>query len=235
MSELVTYHLEDRVAVLRMDDGKVNALSLEMIAALGAALDQAEADDARALVLTGRRGKFCAGFDLAGMMAGVESAIGLLTAGGALYLRLYLWPTPLVVACNGHAIAGGALLALTGDHRVGVDGPFKVGLNEVAIQMRLPILALELARDRLDPRRLTEATLLAQLYSPAEAVGVGYLDAVVAADALEADAMSKARALAQLPSGPFAGSKRLLRQATADHIRATFESDFDAVRAAGGR
>src|SRR5262245_29376933 len=113
MSE-VEYELQDRIAVVRFDDGKANALSHASMAALDAALDRAE-KEAHALVLTGRAGRFSAGFDLQGMMAGPESATALVTRGAELLLRAYVAPLPLVIACTGHALAAGALLVLTGD------------------------------------------------------------------------------------------------------------------------
>ena len=84
-------------------------------------------------------------------------------------------------ACTGHALAGGALVVLTGDYRIGASGEFKIGLNEVTIGMPVPVLAMELARDRLATSELVRATLLAQIYNPEGAVRAGYLDAVVAA------------------------------------------------------
>ena len=137
------------------------------------AIDQAE-NEAKAIV---RRtpGKFCAGFDLKTMTSSPAAAVELLTRGCDLYMRLYGCPLPVIIAASGHAVAGGALLVLCGDYRIGIEGPFKVGLNEVAIQMPIPILAIEMARDRLTPNALTEATLGARLYDVADAVGVGHI------------------------------------------------------------
>src|SRR5437867_3501766 len=115
---MIEFQLADKVAVARMDDGKANALSYEMIDALLGALDRAEAE-ASALVLTGRPERFCAGFDLRIMMSGMEHATKLLTRGLDVLLRLYSTPLPLVIACTGHALAGGALVVLTGDVRIG--------------------------------------------------------------------------------------------------------------------
>src|SRR5262249_9489429 len=101
MTEPLTYNLEDSIAVVRMDDGKANALSVAMIDALLAALDRAERE-AKAVVLAGRAERFCAGFDLRVMMAGPEQATALLVRGSDLLLRLYALPLPLVIACSGH-------------------------------------------------------------------------------------------------------------------------------------
>jgi enoyl-CoA hydratase len=226
MSEnLVTCELDGEVLIVRLDDGKANALSPNMLRALDAALEQAERE-AKALVLAGRPGRFCAGFDLKHMMAGPDSARALVTQGADVLLRAYGHPQPVVVACTGHALAGGALLTLTGDWRVGANGDFQIGLNELAIGLPLPVLALEFARDRLAPKRLTEATLLARIYAPADAVSVGYLDEVTEAEEVLTLATAKAKRLVSLSGRSFAMSKRSLRSATVQHIRDTLAANM---------
>ena len=227
---IVHYSLTGKTAVVTMDDGKANALSMAMLDELDLALTRAERE-ATAVVLTGRPERFCAGFDLRVMMSSPDAAIALLRRGAELLLRLFSLPLPLVIAANGHALAGGALVVLTGDVRLGVDGPYKLGLNEVAIGMPVPLLAMELARARLTPLELTRATLLAQIYTPAEAVPAGYLDRVVTADALAADALAEATRLGALPRGAYAATKQRLRGAVVDLIRAGFE--HDVARALG--
>jgi enoyl-CoA hydratase len=138
------------------------------------------------VVLTGRPDKFCAGFDLRVMMSGPEHAIALLGKGASCCCACSSYPLPLVIAANGHALAGGMLVVCTGDVRFGADGAYKLGLNEVAIGLPVPLLAMELARARLLPTELTRATLLAQIYTPTEARAAGYLDHVVAPEALAA-------------------------------------------------
>jgi enoyl-CoA hydratase len=227
MSELVTYTLEDSVALARMDDGKANALSYEMIEALLGALDRAERE-AKAMVLVGRPERFCAGFDLRIMMSGLDAATKLLRRGAELLLRLYGTPIPLVIACTGHALAGGALVVLTGDVRLGRAGAFKIGLNEVSIGMVVPVLAMELARPRLAPSELPRATLGAQVYAPDEAARAGYLDEVVPVEQLEARAKAEAARLGAFARRAYAGTKQRLRGAIIEHIRTTLESDMAA-------
>ena len=226
--EPVSYSLEDKVAFVRMDDGKANALSREMIDAVLAALTRAESE-AGAMVLAGRPDRFCAGFDLRIMMSGPEAATTLLKAGSEMLMRLYAAQIPLVVACTGHALAGGALVVLTGDYRIGAAGAYRIGLNEVSIGLPVPVLAMELARDRLSKRALTHATLLAQIYDPDTALAAGYVDAVAAPDQLEARARDEAKRLAALPAMSFRATKTRLRGATIAHIRATIESDTAAI------
>jgi enoyl-CoA hydratase len=230
MSDPVRYRLEGdrKIAVVEMDDGKANALSDAMIEAVTAALTRAEGE-AGAMVLAGRPERFCAGFDLRVMMSGPDSAKALLSRGSEMLMRLYGATIPLVIACTGHALAGGALVVLTGDVRVAAAGPFKIGLNEVAIGMPVPVLAMELARDRLLPTALTRATLLAHVHTPDEALAAGYLDEVVAADQVMPRALAEAARLAALGRAPFRATKERLRGRTIAHIRGSLESDMRAL------
>ena len=227
-NEHLTYTLEDKIAVVRMDDGKANALSDAMIDALLEALARAE-NEASAMVLLGREGRFSGGFDLKVMMTSPAAAKALLTHGVDLYMKLYGSKVPLVIGCTGHALAGGSLLLLCGDIRVGAEGPFRIGLNEVEIGMPVPVLAMELARDRLEETELTKATILATIYDPAGAKRAGYLDEVVPADSVLARAKEEAQKLTRLGKVPFEQSKIRLRKKTIDHIYATLESDMASL------
>jgi len=233
MSETVTYSLDGKVAVIGLDDGKANALSSGVLDALAGALDRAEAE-ARAVVLTGRPGRFSAGFDLAAMTASAESARALVTQGAELLLRMYVFPRPVVAACTGHALAAGALLLLAADTRVGARGNFKIGLNEVAIGLTLPIFAVELARDRLSKRHLVAATVQGRVYEPEQATDVGYLDKLVAPDDVVGAALDEARALAELSTGALAGTKQLLRERTVQHARDTLAADMENIAPPAG-
>lgn len=224
-TDLVAYTLENQVATVVMDDGKANALSKPMIEALLAALTRAESE-AGAIVLAGRADRFCAGFDLRVMMSGPDAAKALLAAGSELLLRLYGATIPLVIACTGHAMAGGALVVLTGDHRIGASGAFKIGLNEVSIGLPVPVLAMEFARDRLVPNEVHRATLLAQIYDPEAALRAGYLDAVVAPEALLATARTEAARLAGLAKSAFRATKKRLRGRSIEYIRGAQEADL---------
>ena len=225
---MIDYKLENNVAVVRMDDGKANALSYEMIDALMDALRRAEGE-ASAMVLAGRPERFCAGFDLRVMMSGMENAVAMLTRGGHLLLALYDAQVPLVIACTGHALAGGALVVLTGDLRIGAAGMYKLGLNEVAIGLPVPVLAMELARDRLTPTELPRATLAANIYAPDQAVAAGWLDEVVPADQLIARATEEAARLGKLSKTAFRQTKQRLRGKTIELIRTTSAEDLRAL------
>jgi enoyl-CoA hydratase len=223
--ELVNYVLENKVAVLTMDDGKANALSQAMLDELVAAVGRAE-KEASAIVLAGRTDRFCAGFDLRVMMSGPDNAKALLTTGSKLLMKLYGTPLPLVIACTGHALAGGALVVLTGDYRVCAQGAYKIGLNEVSLGMPVPVLAMELARDRLSKRELVKATLMATIYDPDNALRVGYVDAVVAPDQVVAQAKAEAARLGAMARSAYEATKKRLRGATIDHVLSTLASDM---------
>ena len=224
-TDVLSYTLDQKVAVIRMDDGKANALSVEMIDALLAALTRAE-EEASAVVLTGRPDRFCAGFDLRVMMSGPEQAKALLGRGSELLLRLFGATLPLVIAATGHALAGGALVVLTGDTRIGAQGAFKIGLNEVQIGLPVPVLAMEFARARLTAAELTRATLMAQIYTPETAVTAGYLDSVVPADQLLDRAKEEATRLAGLARSAFKATKLRLRGGVIADIKARMVEDM---------
>lgn len=223
---------ENDIAILTMDDSRANALGHAMIDALNAALDEAEGK-AKAVLISGRDKRFCAGFDLDVMGSGPENVRKLVTAGAELLMRLYEYPLPVIMACTGHALAAGGLLLLAGDMRIGTEGDFRIGLPEVAIGMTMPVFGIELARDRLARNRFSEAVTQARIYGPADAVAVGYLDETVPAAALMETAKSRALALAALQQPAFANTKRKERQATIALIRSTLKADsgtFDGAQ-----
>ena len=216
-----TITIQNDVALIRMDDGKANAINFEMLAALNEALDRAE-KEAKAIVLAGREGRFSGGFDLKAFASlGADGVYKLLDGGAELLLRLYGGPLPVVAACTGHAIAMGVFILHACDTRIGAAGDYKIGANEAVTGMNLPIFAMELSRDRLSPRHLTRATVQGFIYDPAGAVEAGYLDMIVAPEQVEAQALATAAQLAMLPGGSYAWNKAALRKATLDRIRAS--------------
>jgi enoyl-CoA hydratase len=219
--EPVQYSLEGAVAVVRMDDGKVNALSHTMLDALHGALDRAQEDAAAAVALIGRPGRFSAGFDLSVMGEGGDAVRALVGKGAGLAQRIFEWPAPVVLGVTGHALAMGAVLCLAADERIGSEGTYKIGLNEVAIKMTLPDFALVLANDRLSRRHLGRATSGAEIYDPAGAVDAGYFDRVVGDGEADAAACARAAELAATLDGrAHAATKRALRRETAERLAA---------------
>lgn len=225
-----------RVMVLHLDDGKANALSFELIAAIDAAVTEAEADDdIGAVVVHGRPGRFSGGFDLSVMYGDdLYRIIDLVATGGALVRRLYGASVPVVAACTGHAVAGGALLLLGCDVRVGADIPAKVGLNEVAIKMVLPDWAFTICDDRLSKRHRQRAIANARLSPPSEAVDVGFLDEVVAEDQVLERAIEVAADLAAtLDPMAYLGTLIKLRGPVLTRMDEQIAADRAAGRARG--
>ena len=226
---LVTHESDGTVATITMDDGKVNVLSLQMLMEVNAALDRATADR-QVVVLTGREGIFSAGFDLTVLRAGTYEAIEMLRAGFELAERLLAFPTPVVVAVPGHAIAMGLFLALAGDFRVGARGPFRLTANEVAIGMTLPHAALEILRHGVAPSYFTRVALLAEPFTPDDAVGAGMLSTVVEPAALLDTARTTGAAAAALDLEAHVATKRRARADTLRALRAAIETDFSDLR-----
>jgi len=220
VADIVSYSLADDIATLTMDDGKANAMAPAMSAALNAGLDRASGE-AKAVVIRGREGVMCGGFDLKIIRGNDDAAkAGMREAGMALLKRLYLSPQPIIFAVTGHSVAMGALLLLAGDFRVGRSGDFRIGLNETGIGLSLPITGLELARDRLAPMVFQRATINAELFSPDTAVSAGYLDQVADTAGFDAAVSEVAQTLAALDATAFAETKRRVRQPTLERIDA---------------
>lgn len=229
MGTLITYRLEDSVATLTWDDGKRNVVSPDLVSELGAALERAVQDRA-VVLLTGREGVFSAGFDLNILKGGGERAAQLLCGGLELAQKIFALPVPVLIACNGHALAMGAFLALSADYRIGAAGAFKLGANEVAIGMTVPRSAIEICRARLVPAHFQRAVMLAEIYDPESAVDAGFLDRVVPAGELLSAAQAAARELAKLNMPAHAATKQRARAKALQQIRAAFEADAAEYR-----
>ena len=213
----VTHARHGGISVVTMDDGKVNAVNDALVEGLNAALD--EARGARAVVLAGRPGVFSAGFDLGVLGEGGPGADALVRRGRDLLVRLYSSPVPVVAACTGHAVALGGVVLLACDYRVGATGDVRIGLNEVAIGRPMPPLLLRLAEQRLNAARRTEAVLLARIWTPQEAVDVGFTDEVVALDEVVPTALSRAQDLGtRLQPDAFAETSRRMRTAATTDV-----------------
>jgi enoyl-CoA hydratase len=224
MGTLVSYQLEGSIATITMDDGKVNALSLQMLGELNTELDRAAADRA-VVVLTGRDGIFSAGFDLTVLRAGGPDASAMLRGGFELARRLLAFPTPVLIACTGHVVAMGVFLLLSGDYRVGAAGPYKLTANEVAIGLTMPRAAVEICRQRLTPAHFNRAVILAEVFSPDDAVAAGLLDRVVPASELHDVATSAAELLTKLDMDAHAASKLRARDDALRALDAAIEAD----------
>lgn len=223
----VNYEANGQVAVISVDDGKANALTRQVLADLDSALETARDDSSiRAVVIAGRPARFSAGFDLPTMTGSAEGMRALVAEGGRFMARLLVYPKPVVAACTGHALAAGAFLLLAADHRIGAQGDWKIGLNEVAIGMALPKWAIELARYRLRPSELDWRAVLGQVADPEEAVAAGFLDRLVAPEDVVAEATKTAAELASLRTAAVEGTKARLRGPVALHMLEGMEEDL---------
>ncbi|MDG9923914.1 MULTISPECIES: crotonase/enoyl-CoA hydratase family protein [unclassified Pseudomonas] len=224
MSDLISYHLEDGIATLTLNNGKVNAISPDVIAAFNAALDQA-AQDRAVVIITGQPGILSGGYDLKVMTSGPQNAVALVTAGSTLARRMLSHPFPIVVACPGHAIAKGAFILLSADYRIGVEGPFNIGLNEVQIGMTMHHAGIELARDRLRKAAFHRSVINGEIFDPAGAVDAGFLDKVVPAEQLQAAALAAAQQLKKINMTAHKNTKLKVRKALLETLDKAIELD----------
>ncbi|MDO8457940.1 MAG: crotonase/enoyl-CoA hydratase family protein [Burkholderiaceae bacterium] len=224
MSELVTYSLEDGIATLTLNNGKVNAFSHELIADFNRGLDQAEAAGA-VVIVTGQPGILSGGYDLKVMMSGPQNAINLVAEGSTLARRMLAHPQPIIVACSGHAVAKGAFVLLSADYRIGVEGPFTIGLNEVKIGMTMHHVGIAIARDRLTPPAFQRSVINAEMFTPQGALAAGFLDQVVAPEHLLSAAAEMAQQLKKLNMTAHKNTKRKLRKQLLDALDAAITLD----------
>ena len=224
MSDLIAYHLEDGIATLTLSNGKVNAISPQVITAFNAALDQAEQDRA-VVIITGQPGILSGGYDLKVMTASPEQAIELVRQGSTLARRMLAHPFPVVIACTGHAVAKGAFLLLSVDYRIGVEGPFSIGLNEVQIGMTMHHAGIELARDRLRKSAFHRSVINGEMFNPLTAVDAGFLDKVVKPEELQAAALEAARQLKKINMKAHRNTKLKVRKALLETLDKAIEED----------
>ena len=221
----VTYNLRDRVATIRIDDGKRNALSPEVLRELYAALDRAEADGA-VVLLTGREDVFSAGFDLNVMKRGGARALGMLRSGYALTARVLAYPHPVVVACNGHVMAMGVFLMLSADYVIGSRGDFKVSANEVALGLTMPRVAAAMLEHRLTPAAYQRAVTISEFFDVETALKSGFFDELVEPVGLMDRAGKIAEDVKQLHARAHKDSKRRIRAKLIRRIRRSIPLDL---------
>ncbi|WP_328351337.1 crotonase/enoyl-CoA hydratase family protein [Mycobacterium sp. NBC_00419] len=219
MTGPVSYRKDDAIAVITLDDGKVNVLSPSMLQEINHAIDRAEADNAGAVVLAGNDRVFSGGFDLKVFRSGdIDASIAMLQGGFNLSHRLLSFPKPVVAAVTGHAIAMGSFLACSFDHRVAAHS-YNFQANEVAIGMVLPYPALEVLKLRLTPSAYQQAVGLAKTFFGETAVAAGWVDDIVLPEQVIPRALEAAREFTTLTAGAHLASKLRARQATLDAMR----------------
>ena len=229
MGDRTRLEIANGVAWLTLDDGKVNALSTEMLGEIAAALDAAEAAGA-VVVLRGRDGMFSAGFDLKTFKKGPAETVAMLRAGADAIVRLLTFPRPVLSVCSGHTYPAGAFLVMSSDVRFCVDGPWRMGMNEVAIGLTLPYFAIALASHRLTPPGFARLTTGA-LFPPDEARHFGYVDRILAPSDAEDAVRSEVARLLALDMPSFTATKLRVNAHAVRAIRDAVDDELKSVAA----
>lgn len=222
--------MTDGVAVLTLRHGKANALDIELCEALAARLRDLRTADAKAIVITGQGTMFSAGVDLKRLSAGGADYIRqFLPALHDLYEAAFFHPKPVVAAINGHAIAGGCVLACCADRRIMAREAGRIGVTELLVGVPFPSLAFEVVRFAVPPRYLPEVTLTGATYATDAALQRGWIDEVAEPAELMADALAEAQELAALSPPAFAQTKKQIREGVALRLAASGAATDKAV------
>lgn len=225
MNELIQYTSKDVYTIITINNGKANAISHEVIDSLNKAFDKAEQEE-KVVILTGQPGIFSAGYDLKSMTASAESALELVTKGSKLSHRMLSFPFPIIVAATGHAIAKGAFLLLSADYRLGTEGEFKIGLNEVMIGMTMHNAGIEIAKSRLSPVYFERSVNNSEIYNPKDAITAGFLDKIVPETNLLPTAIKIAEMFSKLNKKAHAETKLKVRKPYLNTLEKAIESDI---------
>ena len=225
MNEFVTYTSAENYAIITINNGKANAISHEVILGLNASLDKASEEN-KVVILTGKTGFFSAGFDLKVMAKSPDSAKELVTKGSKLSLRMLSFPQPIIIACSGHAIAKGAFLLLSADYRIGVEGDYKIGLNEVMIGMTMHNAGIAIAKARLSEVYVNRSVNNAEIYSSKQAIEAGFLDLIVPENHLMSTAVKVAEMSAKLNKKAHAETKLKVRKQHLEALEIAIELDL---------
>lgn len=224
---MIEYTAHDGIITLRLAHGKASALDLELVEATALAFAEAAAsDDARAVILTGTGPIFSAGVDLFRMVEqGRAYTEEFVPALSRMLLDLFAFPKPLVVAANGHAIAGGCIMTLAADYRLMASGSGRIGVPELLVGVPFPPAVIEVVRFAVPPQHLQMLIYTGRTLQPDDALRFGLIDEVAAPEQLLARAEEVARGLAALPPRNFEITKRQLRHKTIDRAK-RYDSEF---------
>lgn len=225
MNKSTQYETTENYAIITISNGKVNAISHEVIDSLNLFLDKAE-QDKKVVILTGQSGIFSAGYDLKSMTTSAKSALDLVTKGSKLSQRMLSFPCPIIVACTGHAIAKGAFLLLSADYRLGSEGAFKIGFNEVIIGMTMHNAGIQLAKGRLASLYVDRSVNNAEMYTPKDAITAGFLDKVVPENHLLPTAIKIAEMFTKLNLKAHTQTKLKVREGLLANLEQAIEQDI---------
>jgi enoyl-CoA hydratase len=219
-------HREDRgdVAILRMERGRANAIDIELCAAFSTELDNLQKQNVRSVVLTSKGSIFSAGVDLVRLVDGGRSYVEkFLPAFSEMVFKLFTFPRPVIAAINGHAIAGGFILACACDVRIMVEGTGQIGMPELLVGVPLPSIVIEVLRFAVPTQHLAQLAYFGRLVEPTEGLRLGMLEEVVPEKHLLGHAFRIANQMAAIADGPFLMTKH--------ELRAPFVERFEAQRA----
>jgi len=221
--------MNDAITTLRLEGGKANAMSTEMLDTIERSIDDFETGAARAAVLTGYQGFFSAGLALPMLIDLDRPAMRAFIGHFArVMIRVLACDKPIVAAINGHAIAGGCVLALMCDRRLIVDDPkIRIGLSEAQLGIGLPAIVIEPLRAQVPPASLVPIALEGRLFAPADAVAIGLVHAMAPTTDLLELALSQARALAANPSNAVGQIKRALRAPVIEAVTRTAAAETE--------
>ncbi len=223
------YTIEDKIALITLDDGKMNVMNWEFFKELNDSLDRALADKASALIFTGRQGIFSAGLDLKLLptLSSIEEQLNFQKTFASTMLRVYMFPVPTIAAYAGHSIAGGAILSYACDRFMACDGPYKIQINEVANKMIIPSWISLICRSSIPPQCWKEALLHSRAYTPREAFERGIVDDLIKEEGkVMESAKAVARDLFKLNVPAYAFTKKIMRQEEADNALKALEKEL---------
>ena len=227
---MITTEIRDGVTLVRLAHGKVNAFDTELLTRWIAELARLEQADTPAVVLTGTGTVFSAGVELRRLTDGGRDYIkAFLPLMGEAFFKTFTFPKPLIAAVNGHAIAGGCILACACDYRVMADGKGRIGTPELSVGVPFPSVALEILRLVVPANRLQAVVYRGLTCAPGEALANGFADELAAPDAVVGRAVQVAAHLGSLPPASFALTKRLIRQPSRDRVERDSRSVDDEV------
>lgn len=231
----IHYELDKEIALMTMDDGKVNAMDFLFFDEMGKAMDRLEGDGAKAAIIAGRPGCFSGGLDLK-FMPSLSSTdlVAFLDLFARTMLRVFSLPIPTIAVCTGHTIAGGGILAFACDLRFVVDGPYRIQMNEMVTGIPFPSWMLLIGRSTIPAQGLTEIFLHAKTYSPKEAVEKEIFQGLIAK---QEDGISFARAqtehLKTLNRKAYSLSKERMRASEIEHSLELLKGELQSVTKIG--
>ena len=205
---IATLSKENDISIIKLDDGKANAFSYDMLSQVNELLTKVPRDSG-ALVITGREGLFSGGFDLKTLATGdMEKITKMVQSGYRLLLELFSFDRPIVAAVSGHSIALGLFVTCSADYRIAIDGKYICQANEVRNNMDIPTQIMEIIRARVNKKYFYSAVYHSDAYPVQDSIEVGYIDEVVSEDQFMQRVMEKAKELATLPHPFYANTKK---------------------------